>query len=152
MTPQRILSLLATASLLAIAARPLAAQAPAAAASAASPPAASGGPAVTHWSQHPTGKYRLQLALPDHVMDADLTIADSAGTPTAVFWPVGDNDGHAVTVSVKDTTLVLFASTPRGPFELVLQRKGEQLNGHYAMGVQEAGEVKGHVEQEAKQP
>lgn len=148
MTPQRTLSLLATASLLTVAASPrlLAAQA------AAPVTAPATAPAVTHWSQRPIGKYRLQLALPDHVMDADLTIADSAGTPTAVFWPVGDNDGHALTVSVKDTTLVLFASTPRGPFELVLQRKGEQLNGHYSMGVQEAGEVKGHVEQEAKQP
>ena len=148
-TPRRTLSLFATAALLAIAARPLAAQAPAPGASAAAAPAT---PAVTHWSQHPTGKYRLQFALPDHVMDADLTIADSAGTPTAIFWPVGDNDGHAVTVTVKDTSLVLFASTPRGPFQVVLQRKDAQISGHYSMGVQEAGEVQGHVEQEAKQP
>lgn len=108
--------------------------------------------AVTHWSQHPTGKYRLQLALPDHVMDADLTIADSAGTPVANLWPVGDHDGHSLAVVVKDTTLVLSAATPRGPFEMVLQRQGDKLTGHYSMGVQEAGEVQGQVKEEAKTP
>ena len=107
---------------------------------------------ITHWSLHPTGKYRLKLALPDRVMDADLTIADSAGTPTAIFWPVGDNDGHSLAVTVKDTALVLTAATPRGPFEMVLQRQGSQISGHYAMGVQEAGAVQGEVKEEAKTP
>lgn len=150
MTPHRILSTLATASLFAIAARPLAAQA---AASAAAPVAAAiAAPAVTHWSQHPTGKYRLQLALPDHMMDADLTIADSAGTPTAVFWPVGDNEGHPVAVAVKDTDLVLTAQTPRGPFSLVLERQGSTLSGHFAMGTQESGPVTGTIVEPAKTP
>ena len=137
-------SLLAGAAFLAAGARSANAQgAPSAAAPTAN---------VRHWSQHPTGKYRLQLALPDRMMDADLTIADSAGTPTAIFWPVGDNDGHALAVSVKDTSLVLSAATPRGPFELVLQRQGDQLNGHFSMGVQEAGPVQGVVKEEAKTP
>jgi len=148
MTPRRILPLLATAALLAVATRPLAAQA--AAATTATVTVAA--PPLTQWSQHPTGKYRLELALPDGLMQADLSIADSAGTPTAVFWPVGDNEGHPVTVTVKDTALVLSASTPRGPFEMVLQRSGSKLSGHFAMGVQESGAVQGRVEQEAKQP
>ena len=138
------ISLLAGAALLATAARPVNAQG---AASSAAPV-----PTVRQWSQHPSGKYRLQLALPDRMMDADLTIADSAGTPTAIFWPVGDNDGHALAVSVKDTSLVLTASTPRGPFELVLQRQGNRLNGHFSMGTQEAGAVQGRVAEEAKTP
>ena len=118
----------------------------------AGPSAAAPAPTVRQWRQHPTGKYRLQLALPDRMMDADLTITDSAGSSTAIFWPVGDNDGHALTVTVKDTTLVLSASTPRGPFEMLLQRQGDQISGHYSMGIQEAGEVKGQVKEEAKTP
>jgi hypothetical protein len=148
MTPRRTLTLIVTPFVVAIASRSLAAQAPAPATPISS---AATAPAVTHWSQHPTGKYRLQLALPDHMMDADLTIADSAGSPTAVFWPVGDNEGHPVAVAVKDTDLVLSASTPRGPYTLVHQRKGDQLSGHFSMGVEEAGAVQGHVEREAAQ-
>jgi hypothetical protein len=145
MKPAFLLRAITAAALVAAGARTAAAQGGSSSASAGAAP-------VTHWSQHPTGKFRLELALPDRTMEADLTIADSAGTPTAIFWPVGDNDGHAVTVTVKDTALVLAAATPRGPFEMVLQRQGSQISGHYAMGVQESGAVQGHVEQEAAKP
>jgi hypothetical protein len=116
------------------------------------PSVAAATPVVTHWNQHPTGKYRLQLTLPDRKMDADLTISDSSGTPVANFWPVGDNEGHPLAVAVKDTDLVFSAQTPRGPFSLVLQRQGNQLRGHFAMGMQESGPVTGTVAEETKTP
>ena len=144
MRASTFLSLVAVATLLAGSARPAAAQG--------APSAAAAAPVVTHWSQHPTGKYRLQVSLPEHVMDADLTIADSAGTPVANFWPVGDNDGHSLAVAVTDTALVLSAATPRGPFQMVLQRRGDQITGRYSMGVQESGAVQGQVKEEAKTP
>lgn len=153
MRASSFLSMLAVAAVVAAGAETAGAQTAGAQTAAQGGPSASAtAPVTTHWSQHPTGKYRLQLALPDHVMDADLTIADSSGTPVANLWPVGDNDGHSLAVAVKDTTLVLSAATPRGPFEMVLQRHGDKLAGHYSMGVQEAGEVQGQVKEEAKTP
>ncbi|HET9004166.1 MAG TPA: hypothetical protein VFN39_09245 [Gemmatimonadaceae bacterium] len=145
MKPAPILRILGAAALLTVAARTAAAQSGPSSASAAAAP-------VTHWAQHPLGRYRLELALPDRKMQADLTISDSAGTPVANFWPVGDNDGHMLMVAVKDTDLVLSAQTPRGPFSLVLQRQGNTLSGRYAMGMQESGAVTGTVTEEAKQP
>lgn len=145
MNPASILRILGAAALLTVAARTASAQSGPSSASAAAAP-------VTHWSQHPLGKYRIELALHDRKMPVDLTISDSAGTPVANFWPVGDNDGHMLAVAVKDTDLVLSAQTPRGPFSLVLQRQGSTVSGRYAMGMQEAGAVSGTVIEEPKQP
>lgn len=126
---------------------------------AARPAAAQGGPSSTpvaaaplaHWDQHPSGKYRLELSLPDRKLSADLTVSDSAGTPVANLWPADDNEGHMLAVAVKDTDLVLTTQTPRGPFSLVLERRGSALTGRYAMGT-ETGAVSGTVAEEAKQP
>lgn len=139
-----IIRILGAASLVVVAAHTAAAQGgPSSAAAAAVP--------LTHWDQHPSGKFRLELSLPDQKMQADLTVSDSAGTPVANFWPVGDNDGHMLAVAVKDTDLVLSAQTPRGPFSLVLERRGSALIGRYAMGT-ETGAVSGTVAEEAKKP
>lgn len=78
-------------------------------------------------------------------MQVALTIADSAGTPTAVFWPVGDNDGPAMSVTVKGTDLFLHAEVPRGAVDIVLQRHGDQLTGTWSLG-EERGSLTGTVQ------
>lgn len=145
MTPVSMLRSICAAAVFTAAAHTAAAQSGPAPTSAAAAPA-------SQWNQHPLGKYRLELSLPDRKMQVDLTISDSAGTAVANFWPVGDNDGHMLAVAVKDTDLVLSAQTPRGPFSLVLERQGNTLSGRYAMGTQETGAVTGSVVEEAAKP
>jgi len=149
MTTRSLLSHCLAAVLLATAAGTAAAQGTAAPSG---PSATAIAPVATHWDLHPTGKYLLELTVPEGPMQVDLTISDSAGVPVAMFWPVGDNDGHAMTVTVKDTDLVLTAMAPRGKVEVVLQRRNDQLTGHWSMGEHEKGDLKGHVVQEAKKP
>ena len=123
------------------------------AAPSAKPADASVAPAsATPWDAHPTGKYLLELSLPDHKMQADLTISDSAGTPVALFWPAGDNEGHRLSVTVQGVDLKLYAETPRGPFSATLQRDGDHITGHYAMGIQESGAIEGRVEHSSAAP
>lgn len=86
------------------------------------------------WSPKPIGAYSLALSMGDHDMAVDLTISDSTGTLQALFWPVGDNDGHQMNVEVKGTDLVLTADSPRGPVRVVLQRSGDRLSGTWALG------------------
>lgn len=148
MTPRSLLSLCVTAALLTTA-RTAAAQGTAAASG---PSASAATPAATHWDANPVGKYLLELTIPERPMQVDLTISDSAGVPVAMFWPVGDNDGHSMTVAVKDTDLVLTAMAPRGKVEVVLQRRNDQLTGHWSMGDEEKGPLTGHVVQDAKKP
>jgi hypothetical protein len=98
---------------------------------------------LAHWGARPIGKYVLELALPDRVMEAELTIgADAAGHLTALFWPVGDHDGHEMSVTVKDTDLLLHADTPRGPADFVLQRQNERIVGRWTLG-EEHGTLQG---------
>lgn len=151
MTPRPLLPVCFTAVLLATAATTAAAQGTAAPSGPSATTTATA-PVVTHWDAHPTGKYLLELTVPERPMQVDLTISDSAGVPVAMFWPVGDNDGHTMTVTVKDTDLVLTAMAPRGKVEVVLQRKNDQLTGHWSMGDEEKGDLQGHVVQEAKKP
>ena len=105
----------------------------------------SSAPAYTRWSDRPVGKYRLDVALPERVMEVDLTIAIRADTMVATFWPVGDNDGHEMSVTVKDTDLVLKAVTPRGPIEIVVRRSNDQLFGQWTMGP-DKGTLRGQVQ------
>lgn len=149
MTPRSLLPVCFTAVLLATAAGTAAAQGTAAPGG---PSVTTNAPSVTHWDAHPTGKYLLEMTIPERAMQVDLTISDSAGVPVAMFWPVGDNDGHAMTVTVKDTDLVLTALAPRGKVELVLQRNNDQITGRWSMGDEEKGALTGHVVQEAKKP
>ena len=99
---------------------------------------------LTRWDARPVGKYDIELTLPDRVMQVDLTIADSAGHLTAMFWPVGDRDGHEMSVTVRDTDLLLHADAPRGAVDIVLQRRKERITGRWTMG-EEHGAVQGRV-------
>ena len=114
-------------------------------------PAQASSPAM-RWDAHPTGKYLLELTLPDRKMQASLTIADSAGTPVAVLWPVGDNEGKAMSVTVNDTDLTLHADTPRGPFAATLQRDGDHITGRWSIGMQQSGTLEGRPETSAATP
>jgi hypothetical protein len=69
-------------------------------------------------------------------MPSDLTITESDGKVTALFWPVGDNDGHVMTVTVKGTDLILNAETPRGPVVFDIERRGAKLTGTWQMGIE----------------
>ena len=102
-------------------------------------------PLYTRWSDKPVGKYRLDVSLPERTMEVDLTISIRADTMVAMFWPVGDNDGHEMSVSVEDTDLVLKAVTPRGPIEIVVRRSNDQLFGQWTMG-EDKGTLRGQVQ------
>ena len=147
MTSRSLLPLFSAAALISVGAQTAGAQTVATQSGASS--AAIATPALTRWDAHPTGKYVLQLTLPERIMKVDLTITDSAGTPTALFWPVGDNDGHVMTVAVKDTDMVLQADAPRGKVVVVLERQGDHLTGHWSMGL-EGGALQGQVVEEGK--
>ncbi|MFL5562484.1 MAG: hypothetical protein ACJ79K_13505 [Gemmatimonadaceae bacterium] len=116
----------------------------------AKPSAPSG--STTMWDARPSGKYLLELTLPDRTMEATLTISDSAGTPVALFWPNGDNDGHALSVTVDGADLKLYAATPRGPFNMTLNRAADHITGRFSMGVEESGPVEGHFERSGAPP
>jgi hypothetical protein len=114
-------------------------------------PAGAGPAAITSaitpakWDARPVGTYNLDVALPDRVMPARLTIAaDSAGKLTASFWPIGDNDAHDMVVTVKGTDLVLDAEAPRGHVEFVLQHEGDKVAGQWSFGP-DKGTLKGTI-------
>ncbi|AHG93325.1 hypothetical protein J421_5790 (plasmid) [Gemmatirosa kalamazoonensis] len=131
-------------TLLCLVARPAAAQSPTA--SPAVPPSTVtvGSTRLTRWDARPVGRYDVELALPDGPMPVTLTVSDSAGRLTATFWKVGDRDGHEMSVTVKDTDLLLHAETPRGPLDIVLQRQGERVAGRWTLGA-DHGSVQGKV-------
>lgn len=86
------------------------------------------------WTAKPVGAYTIALDMGDHAMAVDLTISDSTGTLTAVFWPVGDHDGHEMNVDVRGTDLILTADAPRGPVRIVMQRRGDNISGTWSLG------------------
>lgn len=108
-------------------------------------PASSAHAPVTTWDARPIGKYHLDLTMPDRVMGAELTVADSSGQLTAFVWPDGDNDGHTMTLTVADTALVLNADTPGGKVELVLHRQDDRISGTWTHG-EEHGLLQGKIE------
>jgi hypothetical protein len=89
----------------------------------------------------------LELEVPNRTNKVNLTISDSAGALAAVFWPVGDYRGHAMTVRVQDADMILEAYTPRGLFEIVLVRQAGLIAGHWSLG-EAKGVVQGHVEED----
>jgi hypothetical protein len=133
-----LLHALAACALVAIAARPAMAQSTA---NATTQPAA----ASTPWAANPTGTYHLDIQLPDHVMPATLTIADSSGVPTARMLPEGDNDALPMRVTIKGAELFLNGDTPKGPAEIVLLRDKDQLSGRWSYAGDD-GKLTGKVE------
>jgi hypothetical protein len=97
------------------------------------------------WSAKPIGKYELILNIPEGPMPVELTVSESAGTLTAMFWKVGDNDGHFVKPTVKGNDLVLEGTTPHGALTITLRHHGPKL-----AGVWQLGEGRGTVEGAAK--
>ena len=90
--------------------------------------------ASTPWAKVPVGKYELQIQLPDQLMPATITIKDSSGVPAATFLPEGDQEQHPVKITVKETELHVNGDAPKGPFELVLLRQGNDLTGRWSYG------------------
>ena len=97
------------------------------------------------WAAVPAGSYHLDIQLPERVMGATLTIADSSGTATASLRPEGDQDALPLKVTVKSTELTLNGSAERGPVEIVLTHKGSESDGKWAYGPQ-SGTLKGKQE------
>ena len=139
MTARISLRLLSVAALLTVGAQAAAAQ------NGASSNIAS--PASAGWNARPTGKYLLELEVPNRTNKVNLTISDSAGALAAVFWPVGDTKGHAMTVRMQDTDMILEAYTPRGLFEIVLVRQAGLIAGHWSLG-EAKGVVQAQVEED----
>lgn len=142
MTAKVSLRLLSVAALLAVGAQAAAAQSDASFSIAS--------PASAGWNDRPTGKYLLELEVPQRTNKVNLTISDSTGGAlSAVFWPVGDSRGHAMTVRVQDSRMILEAYTPSGLFEIVLVRQGDLIAGQWTLG-DAKGVVQGQVEDDAQ--
>jgi hypothetical protein len=114
----------ALSAVVALAARPAAAQS--------ATPRAAAATAGDPWSAHPVGSYHLDIQMPDQVLSATLTIADSSGTPTASLLPDGDQDALPMKVTIKDRELTLNGDAPKGPAEIVLTHQGDELAGNWS--------------------
>jgi hypothetical protein len=89
---------------------------------------------VEQWSAKPVGKYDLLLNIPEGAMPVELTIGESAGSLTAMFWKVGDNDGHFMKPTVKGEDLVLEGTTPNGALVVTIKHHGALLSGIWQLG------------------
>ena len=141
MKPTIFITALAASALVALDARPAVAQSVAAAAQ----PSATASAAAVTWPAHPSGRYELEIALPDKVMPATIVVADSSGVPTAQLQTEGDDEAHPMKVTVKGTELFFNATAPRGAIEIVLVRTADLLSGRWSYG-DGSGTLKGHVE------
>ena len=107
------------------------------------------GSAPTTWAAVPAGTYKLDIQLPEGPLAAELVVRDSSGAPAATFQPAGD-PAQPVRVTVKGKDLVVNGDAPKGPFEIVLQREGEQLAGRWTYGG-DNGKLTGKSVQDFKQ-
>jgi hypothetical protein len=101
------------------------------------------------WAAVPAGTYKLDIQLPEGPLAATLVVRDSSGAPAATFEPVGD-PVQPVRVTVKGKELVVNGDAPKGPFEIVLQRTGDQLEGRWTYGG-DNGKLTGKSVQDIKQ-
>jgi hypothetical protein len=104
---------------------------------------------VTTWAAVPAGTYKLDITLPEGPLAAELVVRDSSGAPAATFQPMGD-PVQPVKVTVKGKDLVVNGDAPKGPFEIVLQRAGDQLEGRWTYGG-DNGKLTGKSVQDFKQ-
>jgi hypothetical protein len=142
MKPTVFLRAISATAVFALAAKPVAAQTPA---QAGQPAASANAVAPTPWPARPLGRYELEIQLPDKLFPGTVVIADSSGTPAAIFQGDGDPETHPLKITVKDTELFLNAVSPQGPVELVLIRRGDLLSGRWQLG-EGKGELKGKVD------
>lgn len=96
---------------------------------------------ATAWAALPTGTYELLIQLPERPLGATVVVRDSSGAPAATFQPEGD-PAQPVKITVKNTELTLNGEAPKGPFEIVLQRQGDELTGRWTYGG-ESGKLTG---------
>ena len=110
---------------------------------------ASAAASATMWAAVPAGTYKLDIQLPEGPLAATLVVRDSSGAAAATFEPAGD-PAQPVRVTVKGKDLVVNGDAPKGPFEIVLQREGDQLAGRWTYGG-DNGKLTGKSVQDFKQ-
>ena len=84
------------------------------------------------WASLPAGIYKLDITLPDQVMPATITIADSSGVAAAKFQAGEDPETHPVKITVKSTELYVNGDAPKGPFEIVMLHQGPEITGRWS--------------------
>ena len=87
--------------------------------------------APTPWAALPAGTYKLEIQLPERPLPATVVVRDSSGAPAATFEPEGD-PAQPVKITVKGAELTLNGEAPKGPFEIVLLRAGDQITGRWS--------------------
>jgi hypothetical protein len=122
-----ILRALSAAALVTLAASTAGAQTsqPAGPAAATTPPEA--------WAALPSGTYDLLIQLPQGPLNATLVVRDSSGAPAATFQPEGD-PADPVKIVIKGTDLTFNGTASKGPYEVVLQRRGTDVSGRWTYG------------------
>lgn len=135
-----ILRALGAASLVVLAATTVGAQSTTQSSSTAMNSAAS-----TPWPAVPAGSYKLDIQLPERVMPAALTIKDSSGVPAATLLPAGEENAIPVTITIKSAELYVNGQAPKGLFEIVLLRQGDEITGRWSYGG-DTGKLTGKVE------
>ena len=93
---------------------------------------ASANAASTPWAALPAGVYKLEIALPDQVMPATVTVKDSSGVAAGSFQAGEDPEMHPVKITVKSAELYVNGDAPKGPFEIVLQHQGPEVTGRWS--------------------
>ena len=109
------------------------------------PAAASATAASAPWAALPAGIYKLDIALPDQVMPATVTVKDSSGVAAGTFQAGEDPEGHPVKITVKSAELYVNGDAPKGPFEIVLQHQGPEITGRWSYGG-DTGKLTGKIE------
>ena len=87
------------------------------------------------WAAVPAGTYELLIQLPEGPLNATLVVRDSSGVPAATFQPEGD-PADPVKIAIKGTDLTFNGTAPKGPYEVVLQHRGDELAGRWTYGGQ----------------
>ena len=86
--------------------------------------------ASTPWAALPAGTHALLIQLPERPLGATVVVRDSSGVPAATFQPEGD-PAQPVKITVKGTELTLNGEAPKGPFEIVMLRRGDEISGRW---------------------
>ena len=130
---------LSAAALALVALAPTArAQSTTASASAAAPAAAAA--PVVPWSTKSAGTYDIVVAGANDGNSESATLVigtDSTGALTAKVVEGPRNDEHPMTVEVKGDDLVMKSQTNNGVMTITVQRRGDEIAGHWEIGSQQ---------------
>ena len=83
------------------------------------------------WAAVPAGTYKLLIQLPEQPLPATITIKDVMGEPAGTFQAEGEQNANAVKVTIKGTELYVNGEAPKGPYEIMLTRKGAEIAGRW---------------------